>query len=99
MKKENYNIEKVLDDKTNTVKVVETYDINRYEPQIIGGCECECECVVESIKECCQIYIPKGEYKCLSTFEMNYDSFKLCIRIILCSVVCLTKFPRYLGNT
>ena len=74
MKKENYNIEKVLDDKTNTVKVVETYEINRYEPQIMGGCDYVCEDVVESIKECCQIYVPKGEYKCLTTFEMNYDA-------------------------
>lgn len=71
MNKTNYNIERtLLGDK---VKVVESYELERYTPRIIGSCQSSCEMVMDDIKESCKIYVPRGEYKWLSNFEMNYD--------------------------
>jgi len=71
MNKTNYNMERtLLGDK---VKVVESYELDRYTPRIVGNCQAECEMVVSEIKECCKIYVPKGDYKCLTNFEINYE--------------------------
>ena len=56
----------------NKVKVVEMYEVDRYEPRICN-CQEECETTIEEIKECCKIYVPKGDYRNLTTFEINYD--------------------------
>ena len=71
MTKLNLNVDKVLDG--NIVKVTETYDEPRYMPRIWGNCEWECENTINEIKECCKIYVPKGDYKNLTTFEIDYD--------------------------
>ena len=73
MNKTNYNIERVLDEETKKVKVTETYEVDRYIPRIIGSCQASCEMVMDDIKESCKIYVPKGDYKWLSNFEMDYD--------------------------
>lgn len=54
------------------VKVVETYEVDRYEPKVYN-CQEECESTIEEIKECCKIYVPRGDYSNLTTFEINYD--------------------------
>lgn len=54
------------------VRVVEIYEVDRYEPRICN-CQEECETTIEEIKECCKIYVPKGDYRDLTTFEINYD--------------------------
>ena len=54
------------------IRVVETYEIDRYEPRICNSQE-ECERTLEDIKECCKIYVPKSDYRNLTTFEINYD--------------------------
>ena len=71
--KENINIEKVLDETTGKVKVTETYEEPRYSPYICGDCDFMCNDTVDNIKECCKIYVPRGDYKDLTTFEINYD--------------------------
>lgn len=71
MTKTNYNINKVLDG--NVVKVTETYDEPRYSGYISGDCRDICDDIIENIKEDCKIYVPKGNYKDLTSFEINYD--------------------------
>lgn len=71
MTKLNDNIHKELKD--GMVHVIETYDEPRYTPRIWGNCECECENTINEIKESCKIYVPRGDYKGLTTFEIDYD--------------------------
>lgn len=57
----------------NIVHVVEEYDIPRYEMRVRDDCYYECEMTVEEIKDCCKLYVPRGDYSHLTTFEINYD--------------------------
>lgn len=71
MTKLNLNVDKIVDG--NMVHVTETYDEPRYMPRIWGNCEWECENTVNEIKECCKIYVPRGDYSDLTTFEIDHD--------------------------
>lgn len=72
MKKENREVSKYETENPDIIRVSETYEIKRYEPHAYYSQE-ECETTVDEIKDCCKIYVPRGDYSNLTTFEINYD--------------------------
>ena len=72
MKKENREVSKYETENPDTIRVSETYEIKRYEPHAYYS-QSECDMTVDEIKDCCKIYVPRGDYSNLTTFEINYD--------------------------
>ena len=74
MNKQNYNEEHTLDTATNKVKVTITYELDRYDPQIYGGCQEICEETVKEIQEVSKIWTSqKGDYAGLTNVKLDPD--------------------------
>ena len=74
MKKQNYTEERMLTETMDKVKVIATYELDRYEPRILGSCDYACESAVEDIKESCKIWTsPRRDYSMLTNVELDQD--------------------------
>lgn len=62
-----------LNEQTGKVEITTVREVDRYTPRIDGCCDWFCEDTVDEIKRECKIYVPRGEYKSLSNFNMDYD--------------------------
>ena len=67
------NETRTLNETTGKVEIITKNTIDRYTPRIDGRCDWICEDTVENIKSDCKIYVPRGDYRCLSTMEMDYN--------------------------